>query len=230
MWLAVKTNTAVALAVFLVVNIPPWFGFSYLFTVFLWATFQDPLTLGGNLIFPITYASALLTLGGGAYLFRKRMGLSWMVSLLLGTGLATAGAGLFELTWQGVGYLFYPAQITGGVWLANYVLNGSWIFLSFGSIRYWRVSRRFLMTGTGFVAGWIVWVALGFPQVFQSANILALIMNSSLKVGSFALFLCLVIFDKEKKPLLGPKLMENGKIGPARAATPSHLRLEPLED
>jgi hypothetical protein len=185
----------VPLTVFLSVNLPPWFGFSYLFTALRWATFQDTLTLGGNLVFPITYASALLTLAASAYLFRKRIGLPWIRSLILGAGLATAGAGLFELLWQGVGYLFYPSQITGGVWLANYVLNGSWIFLSFGSIQYWKISRKFLITGIAFVAGWVVWIGLGFPQVFPSAVPVALVMNSSLKVLSFVLLSSLVIFE-----------------------------------
>src|SRR5712692_1160103 len=187
----------VPLAVFLSINVPPWFGFSYLYTVFGWATFQDKLTLGGNLVFPVTYVSALATLAGSAYLFRKRIGLPWIGSLVLGAGLATAGAGLFELLWQGVGYLFYPSQITGGVWLANYVLNGSWIFLSFGSIQYWKISRKFLITGIAFVAGWVVWIGLGFPQVFPSAVPVALVMNSSLKVLSFVLLSSLVIFKNK---------------------------------
>jgi hypothetical protein len=189
----------VPLAVFLSVNVPPWFGFSYLYTVFGWATFQDTLTLGGNLVFPVTYVSALATLAGSAFLFRKRIGLSWISSLILGAGLATAGAGLFELLWQGVGYVFYPSEITGGIWLANYVLNGSWIFLSVGSIQYWKISRRFLTTALTFVAGWVLWIALGFPQVFPSAGLVALVMNSSLKILSFVLFSSLVIF-KNKNP------------------------------
>jgi hypothetical protein len=197
---ATKFGTVVPLAVFLSVNIPPWFGFSYLFAVFRWATFQDTLTLGGNLVFPFTYASALSTIAGSAYLFRKRMGLSSISSLVLGTGLATAGAGLFELLWQGVGYVFYPSEITGGIWLGNYVLNGSWIFLSFGSIQYWKLSRRFLLTGIIFVTGWIVWIAMGFPQVFPSAGLAALVMNSSLKILSFVLFLSLVIFKNKSIP------------------------------
>jgi hypothetical protein len=195
----VPTNLAmiVPLAVFLSVNVPPWFGFSYLVTVLQWATFQNSPPLGGNLVFPITYASALSTLVGVAYLFRKRIGLSWISSLVLGAGLATAGAGLFELLWQGVGYVFYPREITGGIWLANYVLNGSWILLSVGSIQYWKISKKFLVTGIAFVAGWVLWITLGFPQVFQaSAGLLALVMNSSLKILSFLLFSSLVIFNR----------------------------------
>jgi hypothetical protein len=192
-----RISLIVPITVFLFVNVPPWFGFSYLFTVFRWATFQDTLTLGGNLVFPITYASALLTLAGSAYLFRMRIGLSWIRSLVLGAGLATAGAGLFELLWQGMGYLFYPSQITGGIWLANYVLNGSWIFLSFGSIQYWKISRNFLVTGIALVVGWVVWIALGFPQVFSSAGPVGLVMNSSLKVLSFVLLSSLVIFKSK---------------------------------
>src|SRR6266851_4165683 len=187
----------VPLAVFLSINVPPWFGFSYLYTVFGWATFQDKLTLGGNLVFPVTYVSALATLAGSAYRFRRIMGLPWIGSMVLGAGLATAGAGLFELLWQGVGYVFYPSEITGGVWLANYVLNGSWIFLSFGSIQYWKISRKFLITGIAFVAGWVVWIGLGFPQVFPSAVPVALVMNSSLKVLSFVLLSSLVIFKNK---------------------------------
>jgi hypothetical protein len=114
--------------------------------------------------------------------------------------LATAGAGFFELLWQGVGYVFYPSQITGGVWLANYVLNGSWIFLSFGSIQYWKISRKFLMTGITFLSGWALWIALGFPQVFPSASLVALVMNSSLKILSFVLFASLVIFKNKMDP------------------------------
>jgi len=187
----------VPLAVFLSINVPPWFGFSYLYTVFGWATFQDKLTLGGNLVFPVTYVSALATLAGSAYRFRRIMGLPWIGSLVLGAGLATAGAGLFELLWQGVGYLFYPSEITGGIWLANYVLNGSWIFLSVGSIQYWNISRRFLMTALTFVAGWVLWIALGFPQVFPSPGLVALVMNSTLKILSFVIFSSLVMFKSK---------------------------------
>ena len=218
MWLDWKTSTVVPLAVFLVVNIPPWFGFSYLFTVFRWATFQDTLVLGGNLIFPITYVSALLTLAVSSFLFQNRIGLSWIRSLLMGTGLATAGVGLFELIWQGVGYLFYPTQITGGIWVANYVLNGSWIFLSLGSIQYWRISKGFLATAMGFVGGWTVWIVLGFPQVFASPGVVALVMNSTLKVGSLGMFLSLVIFDKHDTRVSGSSHAEDDHRGTARVA------------
>src|SRR5216684_3294322 len=195
----------VPLAVFLSINVPPWFGFSYLYTVFGWATFQDKLTLGGNLVFPVTYVSALATLAGSAYRFRRIMGLPWIGSLVLGAGLATAGAGLFELLWQGIGYVFYPTQITGGIWLANYVLNGSWIFLSFGSIQYWKISRSFLATGIIFIAGWVGWIALGFPQVFMSGGLVALVMNSSQKILSFVLFLSLMIFRNKSATTLRSK-------------------------
>jgi hypothetical protein len=146
-------------------------------------------------VFPITYASALVTLGVGTYRFRKRAGLSILRSLLLGAGLATAGTGLFEIIWQGLGHIVYPNQISGGIWLANYVLNGSWIFLSFGSIQYWRITRQFLVAVSFFVLGWIVWLVLDFPQVFQSANNVAFILNSSLKILSFGIFLSLMVFE-----------------------------------
>jgi len=202
---ATRISAIGPVAVFLFVNVPPWFGFSYLLVVFRWATFQDALTLGGNLVFPVTYASALLTLAASACLFRKRNGLSWISSLVLGSGLAAAGAGLFEIIWQGVGYVFYPTQITGGIWLANYVLNGSWIFLSFGSIQYWKISRSFLATGIIFIAGWVGWIALGFPQVFMSGGLVALVMNSSQKILSFVLFLSLMIFRNKSATTLRSK-------------------------
>ena len=181
------------MVVFLAVNIPPWFGFSYLYVVLGWAAFQGKLPGGGGSLFPITYASALVTIAVAAYQFRKRIGLSMPLSLIYGVGLATGAVGLFELIWQGLGYLVYPNLIQGGIWLPNYVLNGSWIFLSFGSIQYWRISRPFLTTGLVFVACWALWLALGFPQVFLSASVVAFAFNSVLKVLSFVLFLSLVV-------------------------------------
>jgi len=148
-------------------------------------------------VFPITYASALLTLAASAYLFRKRIGLSWIRSLILGAGLGERGCRAVRAALAGNGIPILPQSITGGVWLANYVLNGSWIFLSFGSIQYWKISRKFLITGIAFVAGWVVWIGLGFPQVFPSAVPVALVMNSSLKVLSFVLLTSLVIFKNK---------------------------------
>lgn len=185
----------VPIAVFLVVNIPPWFGFSYVLVVFQWATFQRPLTLGGDQIFPVTLASAIVTVVITSSLFIVQSKLSFARSLIQGFGLALAATALFEIIYQFAGYLFYPAIITGVLWPANYVLNGSWLFVAYTSRGQWRLSKRLAIVSIGFALSWVVWIGIGFPQLFQDQPT-ALVANAVTKVLSYALVISAIDFHE----------------------------------
>lgn len=189
-----RIHPLIPISVFLIVNVPPWFGFSYLYVVFQWATLQGSLSLGGNLEFPITYASAVMTFVLAAYFFRSRTELSVIRAAILAVGLSFAATALFEVIYQILGYLYYPSIVRGALSPANYVLNASWIFLAFTSTEYWKFTKRFTITAVAFVLSWLAWLGIGFPQLFQSNAMVALVANSITKVLSFALFLSIIDF------------------------------------
>ena len=194
-----KIHLLIPVSVFLAVNLPPWFGFSYIYVIFQWATFQSTLSLGGSLEFPVTYASAIVTFATATYLFKNRTKLPLIDSAIQGVGLAFAATALFEVIYQFLGYYFYPSTILGAVWPANYVLNGSWMFLAFTSIKYWSLSTRFKLTVSALAVSWGLWVALGFPQLFQNGSTTALVATSITKILSFALILSVIDFSGETK-------------------------------
>ncbi len=185
--------------VFLLVNVPPWFGFSYLLVVFRWATFQESIAQGGNLEFPVTYATALLTFASSTFLFRMRVGVSLSRATFLSACLVLTATAVFEVTYQVVGHFFYPSEITGAIWLPNYILNASWILLGLTSLEYWHASARFGTVAFALFLSWSVWIVVGFPQLFQPDRIaVALAANSVAKVLSFALVLSAIDFSDSK--------------------------------
>lgn len=214
--LALKLHLLIPVSVFLIVNIPPWFGFSYLYVIFRWATLQDSLTFGGNQVLPVTYASALATFLIATYLFKNETRLPLLDSIVQAAGLAFAATALFEIAYQLIGYYFYPSTITGAIWLPNYVLNLSWIFLGVTSLQYWRLSSNFKLTASALAISWGMWIAIGFPQLFQNNAGLAFEANSITKILSFALMLSLVDFrnppisSRESGTILMPRDSKNG--------------------
>lgn len=194
-----RARIVIPVVAFLTVNIPPWFGFSYLYVIFQWATFQVSLTQGGNLAFPITYASAVAVLIFSSYRFRTRTKLSLLHSLALGSGLSLAGIALFEEIWQAVGYYYYPSVVNGATNLSGHILNATWVLLSVTSFDYWRVSKKFVTVATLFVLSWVAWIGIGFPQLFQANVNGALLANSSVKILSLLVFLSLVNFGFEPR-------------------------------
>ena len=192
--LAPKLHLLIPVLVFLIVNIPPWFGFSYLYVIFRWATLQNSLTLGGSEVLPVTYTSALATFLIATFLFKEETKLPFLDSVIQAAGLAFAATALFEITYQLIGYYFYPSTINGAIWLPNYVLNLSWFFLAVTSLQYWRLSNIFKLTASALVLSWGIWIAVGFPQLFENNAGLAFEANSITKILSFALMLSLVDF------------------------------------
>ena len=192
--LALKLHLLIPVSVFLIVNIPPWFGFSYLYVIFRWATLQNSLTLGGNQILPVTYASALATFSIATFLFKNETKLPLLDSIVQAAGLAFAATALFEIAYQPIGYYFYPSTITGALWLPNYFLNLSWLFLAVTSLQFWRLSRVFKLTVSALALSWGIWISIGFPQLFENNAGLAFEANSITKILSFALMLSLVDF------------------------------------
>ncbi len=124
-------------------------------------------------VFPFTYASAVLLF---LYMVR-RFGIH---GVGLGVASAFSATSVFEFTYQ---------ACLGN--LAYWPLNLSAVLWGFVLIPYATASRRFLIVSGLYVALWIGWLALGYPQITdsQASRVYeAYALNIPTKVMTFALY------------------------------------------
>jgi len=150
-------------------------------------------------IFPFTYGSAIALLGFAGYSFYRR-GMGLGRAILLAWPLPFAAVSAFEGVYWNVGYLvrpslFYATTAYGNPWVPD-LINASWVALAFVSFPDWRPDLRAVVAVAAFwVAGWLLWVAVGFPQVTDpspTSVAVAYAINIPLKVATFGLFAALV--------------------------------------
>jgi hypothetical protein len=144
-------------------------------------------------VFPVTYACAIGIVLYGLVLFRRRYRLDYVRCVVYSLGLGLAATSLFEIIWQNIGS-------TAGVGNQGYwteLLNLSAIALAFCSVRYWSAARPVLLFIIAYLTGWILWVAIGYPQWYNldpTKSHIAFVFNIALKIASFVLMALLVSF------------------------------------
>ena len=185
--------------------------------IFEIGTFQA----GANVVFPYTWASSLLLFIYGLWLFHRRYGLDYIRTVIYAVSLSFAATSLFEIIYQNIG-----SGIGGGKeGLEGQLINLSAIALALSSLRFWKASKMLLSSLVLFLTGWIVWVSVGYPQIYNANPVLAMqayAFNVALKVGAFGVVGLLVSFGASPR---GPQEdRETGdcdsvEVGPRAAST-----------
>jgi hypothetical protein len=144
-------------------------------------------------IFPYTWASSLLLFVYGVWLFRVRYRLDYLRSVVYALSLSFAATSLFEILYQNIG----AGAGVGNQQLEGQLINLSAIALALSTVRFWRVSKPWLVAVLAFAAGWVAWRAVGYPQIYDSDPALAreaYAFNAGLKVGAYVVLGLLVSF------------------------------------
>jgi hypothetical protein len=153
-------------------------------------------------IFPYTWISALALFVYGLVLFRARYRLDLVRSFAFALSLSFAATSLFEIIYQNVGL----GVGVGNQQLEGQLINLSAVALALSSVRFWRASRPFVVSLLWFVAGWVGWRAIGYPQIFDSNTAAAheaYLFNAALKVGAYVVLGLLVSFAPRPVGLAG---------------------------
>jgi hypothetical protein len=198
------------LAQFLLVNFVAYPEYGQ--ALYRWGTFQLPT----NAIFPFTWGAALAAVILAGIWFRWRYREDGVRCAVYAVALAFAGTSAFEILYQNVG----AGLGIGNTAVEGQVINLSAIAFGASSLRYWRASRVSLGLLALYLAGWLVWLSLGYPQITATsatAQWHAYVLNVGLKLGSFALFGSFVAF--------APPAGRNH--GAAPRASPPELRDRP---
>jgi hypothetical protein len=157
-------------------------------------------------IFPFTWASSFILFVYGLWLFNKRYHLDYVRTAAFALGLSFAATSLFEIIYQNIGI----GTGVGNQYVEGQLINLTAIGLAFSSVRFWRASKPLLYSIILFLTGWILWMSVGYPQIFDSNPALAqhaYVFNAALKVGSFIVMGLLVSFA-------GPESIRRFKSGP----------------
>jgi hypothetical protein len=152
----------------------------YAVAVVGWGTFR----IGASEIFPYTWASSLCLFVYAIWTFHWRYNVDTVRTIIYALALSFAATSLFEEIYQNVGV----GQGIGNQFLEGQLINFSAMAFGLASLRYWRASRIALAAACVYLATWLVWLALGYPQIYDSNSIRALqayVFNASLKVASF---------------------------------------------
>ncbi len=144
-------------------------------------------------IFPYTWVSSFFLFVYGLWLFKTRYRLDYVRTAAFAVSLSFAATSLFEIIYQNIGI----GTGVGNQYIERQLINLTAIGLAFSSLRFWRASKPLLYSVLLFLTGWILWMSVGYPQIFDSNPTLAqhaYVFNAALKVGSFILMGLLVSF------------------------------------
>jgi hypothetical protein len=169
------------------------FGRAYLIYVFQLATFART----GNMIFPYTLLSATALFLASFYIFHEAH-LSTPVTLLLAFGLTFGAVSVFEDIYQNMVAL-YGIGSQHADWRGQ-ILNASAILMIIPSAYFWKASRTLYAVIGAYIAGWLIWIVTGFPQIYGPNPGTALPLNILLKIWTFILFLVLLLPNRLQIP------------------------------
>jgi len=170
------------------------FGREYLTYIFQMGTFAH---VRANIIFPLTWTSALFFFCFSFFAFRK-LGCSVLRATILAFGLTFGAVSIFEDIYQNIG-IFYGGHHQDWV---EQVINASAIFMVLPSAYYWKPSKTSLVLFTSYIGGWLLWASIGYPQIFSPHPEAAIALNSYLKVLTFVMLISLLL----------PNLMRSSSI------------------
>ncbi len=194
-----------AIVAWLLVNVPQWqiFGGESLAVLAL----KTGVLLGPTFtsvqdeIFPLTYSLIWVSIVFSLYLFRSRIRLNWIRSLVMCLTFPFAFVGTFEEIWQNL-WVFrgLPPPLGNEIWMA------SWVVVGFSTLQYWRHSRKSLAMIIVLGIFFSIWVATGYDQLGSSSGLLVPALNLITKSLTFLLFATLLyegskLFDLQSRKL-----------------------------
>jgi len=154
--------------------------YPYVQFIYRIGTFQQ----NANTIFPYTWASALILFAYGLVLFSKKFKLDAVRTIVYSLSLPFAATSLFEIIWQNIGSGMHIGNQTA----ITYIVNISSIALIGTYFKFWNSEKYFLYLVISYLAGWILWMSAGFPQITDSNPVIAqeaFIFNVIMKVLTF---------------------------------------------
>jgi hypothetical protein len=152
----------------------------YASAIVAWGTFRLP----ASEIFPYTWASSLLLFVYAIWMFHWHYSVDTARTIVYSLALSFAATSLFEEIYQNIGV----GQGIGNQSLEGQLINFSAIVFGLSSLRFWNASRVALAALCCYLVVWLLWLAFGYPQIYDATPIHAIqayVFNASLKVGSF---------------------------------------------
>lgn len=147
---------------------------------------------GGNIIFPVTWTSAVISFILIFIFLIKRT--SFLNSVMIASACQFGAAFLFEFIFSFIALMIHGHQILEGN--PYYIVLGvSWLIMPICGIGFWSTNRYVYSSIVLFVSGFIVWILIGFPIL---SGYPSLILNYITKIASFSIITSLFINDSKK--------------------------------
>ncbi|MFC1506508.1 hypothetical protein ACFLQ6_05485 [Thermoproteota archaeon] len=144
-------------------------------------------TAGSNIIFPVTWTSALISFIIIFILLIKHTSL--INSIAIASACQFGAAFLFEFVFSLIALTIHGHQILEGN--PYYIILGiSWLIMPICGIGFWSVNRYLYLSIAIFILGFIIWILIGFPILSGYPSI---ILNYLTKIASFSIISSLFI-------------------------------------
>ena len=140
-----------------------------------------------NIIFPITWMSAIVSFLITIFFLKRRTAL---VNSLLISGASQFGAAfLFEFVFSIIAFYMHGHPILQGNTFYCFI-GFIWLIMPICGIGFWSCNNYLLFSIGFFVFGFLVWILIGFPIL---SDFPSLILNYVTKIASFAIITSLYI-------------------------------------
>jgi len=180
------------LIIWLIVNVPRWEIFSGQSLALLLV--RIGLLMGPTFnstqieIFPLTYVLAWTSIIIALFLFRSKVRLNWIRTLILSFSFPFAFIAFFEEIWQNLWTARgLPPPLSNEIWML------SWLIFGFSTIQFWRFSKKSLLALFVIAIGFGFWVITGYQQLAETGSLLVPLLNWATKLVTFVLFAFLLL-------------------------------------
>ena len=183
--------------IWIFVNVPPYpYGLGDFWGALATATTGRVGIFRGmpNIVFPYTYATAILSFLIALYIFWRRRKLPFSQSFLFAGTFPFAQTSSFEIMYNYNGVLATPTKFAFSQATLLVISIGwfSWLLLGISTIGYWRWSRLSTVMVACIAVFWTAWDLVGFPQYFEGSSFGA-VVNIALKLLYAGFFISLLI-------------------------------------
>jgi len=140
-----------------------------------------------NVIFPVTWASAVFSFLIILFLLSKRT--SILNSFMIASACPFGAAFLFEFIFSIVAMMVHGHPILQGD--PYYIVLGvSWLIMPISGIGFWSRNRILYGSIVVFIIGFLIWIMVGFPIL---SGFSSLLLNYITKIASFSIITSLFI-------------------------------------
>lgn len=194
--------TTICYMIWIVVNVPPPpYGLGDFWGALASVTTGRVELFRGmpNMVFPYTYATAVLSFLVAFYVFWRRRRLPFSQSFFLAGTFPFAQTSSFEIMYNYNGLLVTPAKFAFPIATFLVISIGwfSWLLLGMSTVGYWRWSRASTVMVACIAVFWIAWDLAGFPQYFEGSSFGGLV-NITLKLLYAGFFTSLLLKTRDR--------------------------------